>query len=67
MCLKLVKKYKNMLKKMVFLLLEITAVTDPELRIPMERALVNLGILLIKNRSDFRAGRELTDLFERML
>ena len=47
--------------------MEITAVTDPELRIPMERALVNLGILLIKNRSDFRAGRELTDLFERML
>jgi 5-methylthioribose kinase len=47
--------------------MEITAVTDPELRIPMERSLVNLGIALIKHRSEYREGRELTELFERTL
>lgn len=47
--------------------MEITAVTDPEQRIPMERGLVNLGIALIKHRSEFREGRELAELFERML
>ena len=47
--------------------MEITAVTDPEQRIPMERALVNFGVELIKNRKSFREGRELTERFERML
>ena len=47
--------------------MEITTVTDPEQRIPMERALVNFGVELIKNRTGFRKGRELTELFERML
>ena len=47
--------------------MEITSVTDPEQRIPMERALVNFGVELIKNRAGFREGRELTELFERML
>ena len=47
--------------------MEITSVTAPEQRIPMERALVNLGVELIKKRADFREGRELTELFERML
>ena len=47
--------------------MEITAVTDPEQRIPMERALVNFGAELINNRTGFREGKELTELFERML
>ena len=47
--------------------MEITSVTDPEQRIPMERALVYFGAELIKNRAGFREGRELTELFERML
>ena len=47
--------------------MEITSVTDPEQRIPMERALVNFGVELIINRAGFREGRELTELFERML
>ena len=47
--------------------MEITAVSDTEQRIPMERSLVNFGIELIKNRTVFRVGKELTELFERML
>ena len=47
--------------------MEITSVTDPEQRISMERALVYFGAELIKNRAGFLEGRELTELFERML
>ena len=47
--------------------LEVTSVTDPEKRIPMERALIKLGIALIKNRSTFRRGRELTEAFRLIL
>ena len=47
--------------------MEVSSVTDPEKRIPMERALVKLGIALIKNRGSFRAGRELTEAFRLIL
>ena len=47
--------------------LEVTTVTDPKLRIPMERALVKLGIALIKNRKTYRKGRELTEAFRLIL
>lgn len=47
--------------------MEVTSVTDPKLRIPMERALVKLGIALIKNRKAYREGRELTEAFRLIL
>ena len=47
--------------------MEVSSVTDPEKRIPMERALIKLGIVLIKNRSTFRRGRELTEAFRLIL
>ena len=47
--------------------MEVSSVTDPEKRIPMERALIKLGIALIKNRSTFRRGRELTEAFRLIL
>ena len=46
---------------------ELENVTDPEKKIPMERALVRLGIALIMEREAFRSGRELTALFRRIL
>ena len=39
------------------------SVTDPEKRIPMERALIRLGTALIKGRAGLREGRDLTELF----
>ena len=47
--------------------MELNAVTDLPVKIPMERALVTFGIALIKQRDVFRAGREITDLFRRIL
>ena len=47
--------------------MEINAVTDPAQRIPMDRALVKLGIALIKQREQLHAGRELTELFRMIL
>ncbi len=47
--------------------MEISSVTDSARRIPMERALVKLGIALIKGRRSFREGHELTDLFRLIL
>ena len=41
--------------------------TDLTVKIPMERALLKLGISLIKQRESFRAGQELTDLFRLIL
>ncbi len=46
---------------------EVTSVKKPEQRIPMERALITLGISLIMNRRTFREGRELTELFRDVL
>ena len=47
--------------------MEVSSVTEPEKRIPMERALMKLGIALIKNRKTFCSGRELTDVFRLIL
>ncbi len=47
--------------------MEVSAVTDPSCRIPMERALIKLGIAFIKQRDHLRTGRELTSLFRMIL
>ncbi len=47
--------------------MEITSVADLEKRIPMERALILLGTVLIKNRAGIREGRELTEQFHWIL
>ena len=47
--------------------MEVTSVADPAQRIPMERALVKLGIALIKNRKVYHKGRELTEAFRLIL
>ncbi len=47
--------------------MEIDSVTDPAQRIPMDRALVKLGIVFIKRRGQLRSGRELTGLFRLIL
>ena len=47
--------------------MEVTSVTDPVVRIPMERALIKQGIALIKNRAVFHAGAELTEQFRLIL
>ena len=47
--------------------MEVSSVTDPDERIPMERALIKLGIALIKNRKAYRKGRELTETFRLIL
>lgn len=47
--------------------MEVTAVTDPNLRLPMERTLVRLGILLIKGRRDIRSGGQLIEALHRSL
>ena len=41
--------------------------TEPEKRVPMERALIKLGIALIKQRESLGSGRELTELFRLIL
>ncbi|MEG1594753.1 MAG: S-methyl-5-thioribose kinase, partial [Oscillibacter sp.] len=47
--------------------MEVSCVTLPEQRIPMERALIKLGIALIKNRKNIRTGKDLTELFQLIL
>ncbi len=46
---------------------EITAVVDPERRIPMERALLTLGVRLIKDRASGLTGGAAAALFRRIL
>jgi 5-methylthioribose kinase len=41
---------------------EVTEVSDPRLRVPMERALVKLGAALILRRGEIRDGSELVSL-----
>ena len=43
--------------------MELEAVTDPAIRLPMERALIKLGIALIKQRASLSSGKEITSLF----
>ena len=47
--------------------MEVSSVTAPEKRIPMERALLKLGIALIKNHKTYREGHELTEAFRLIL
>lgn len=47
--------------------MEVTCVKDPQQRIPMERALIKLGIALIKNRKGITTGKELTETFQLIL
>lgn len=47
--------------------MEVTSVTDPAQRIPMERALVKLGVLLIKNRERLGTGGAVTGAFRLIL
>lgn len=47
--------------------MEVSSVTDPALRIPMERALVKLGITLIKQRKALRNGDEVVGAFRMIL
>ncbi len=46
---------------------ELDSVTDPAVKIPMERALVGFGIALIMQRRSLRAGAQITALFRRFL
>lgn len=46
---------------------ELTSVQDSALRVSMERALIRLGIFLIKNRERVCSGAELTGAFRRIL
>ena len=46
---------------------EVSTVTDPALRLPMERALIKLGILLIKERERLAGGRQVTEAFRLIL
>ena len=46
---------------------EITSVTDMAMRIPLERVLVETGIRFIMEREKIRCGRELIDIFCRIL
>ena len=47
--------------------LELESVTDLAKRVPMERALIKLGIALIKQRQQLGSGREITALFRLIL
>lgn len=40
---------------------EVTSVTDREKRIPMERSLIEIGIYLIKNRTNLSTGQQITN------
>ena len=46
---------------------ELTSVQDLALRVPLERALIRLGIFLIKNRAYICSGAELIGAFRRIL
>lgn len=46
---------------------EITSVENPEVRIPMERALIQMGIHLIMNRHEICHGSELTEVFRQLI
>lgn len=43
--------------------LELSAVDDRRIRLPMERALIQLGIKLIKERACIQQGKDITDAF----
>ena len=47
--------------------MEVTSVKNPDQRIPMERALIRMGIFLIKERESGLTGRMVTDAFRKIL
>ena len=47
--------------------MEVSCVKDLDQRIPMERALVKMGIALVKKRAEIRSGSELTEQFRLIL
>ena len=47
--------------------MEVTSVTDPAIRIPMERALIKMGIFLIKERENGLDGDAVTKAFRMIL
>lgn len=47
--------------------MEVTSVAEPERRIPMERALIKLGIYLIKERAGGLTGTAVTEMFRMIL
>lgn len=47
--------------------MEINTVTDPAVRVPMERALVKLGVWLIKERKNGLDGEKVTNAFREIL
>lgn len=47
--------------------MEVTEVTNPEVKIPMERALIKMGIRLIMDRTRIGSGKELTEAFRQIL
>ncbi len=47
--------------------MEVTSVEDPALRIPMERALIQMGIHLIMHRNEIRQGKELAEIFQKLI
>ena len=47
--------------------MEVTSVTDPVQRIPMERALIKMGIFLIKHRGQGLTGQEVVRAFDMIL
>ena len=47
--------------------MEVSSVADPALRVPMERALVKLGITLIKQREILRGGSDVVSAFRMIL
>ena len=46
---------------------EVSTITDPALRLPMERALIKLGIRLIKERETLPTGEEVIAAFQTVL
>ena len=47
--------------------MEVTSVTDPAQRIPMERALIKMGIFLIKHRAGGLTGEAVVRAFDSIL
>lgn len=47
--------------------MEVTSVTDPDIRIPMERALIKMGIFLIRERESGLNGSAVTRAFRGIL
>lgn len=47
--------------------LEVISVKDNAVRVPMERALIRMGVKLIKGRRDYSSGEQITSEFEKLL